>query len=229
MVISSQLTDADSLITGAVDPVSGGDVSAIALDGVPVGGESASSDSSGHFALCVTPGQEFSTQITASGFVTTNIEDLAPTANVAAPITPLAETDTVAAYSVVLQGFISTDSLVIAEVLPAGAPAPCNDPGGWTVSVTLPDGGAISYLTAYAGDAGTFHTSLTATVAFTQSGSTLGLGFIYNLDPTFTDSVLVTATQVGSTNGCTVNDGGPFTGRVFIGASEFSFAPLMLQ
>jgi hypothetical protein len=161
--------------------------------------------------------------------VTSNLENLAPSQNATVQVIPLAASDTVVAYSVVLQGFISTDALIIAEVIPSGAQAPCNDPAGWTISATLLDGGAISYLTAYGNDAGTIHPSLTATQSLTQDGQTFGLGFIYNLDPSLTDAVIVSATQVGSTNGCSVNDGGPFTGRIVVGASEFSFAPLMLQ
>ena len=144
------------------------------------------------------------------------------------PVIPLTASGTVVAYSVVLEGFEPTESLIVAEVIGAGGQPPCNDVGGWTVSASLPDGGAISFLTAYASDAGALHTSLTATQAVTEAGHTFGLGFLYNLDPTLTNSVIVSATQAGGT-GCFVNDGGPFTGRVVIGPGSFSFAPLMLQ
>ena len=56
--------------------VDGADVSAIGLNGVPIGGELAVSDSSGAFTLCVASGQQFTTQIMASTYVTSYLEDL---------------------------------------------------------------------------------------------------------------------------------------------------------
>jgi hypothetical protein len=225
--VTSEVIDAVSFLSGSTQPVVGADVSAIALNGAPVGGESASTDSSGAFALCVVPGNDFSTQITASGYVTAFIEDLVPTANIALPFVPMSEADTVVAYSAVLPGFVATDSMIIAEVIPAGAQPPCNDPSGWTFSASLMDGGAITFEAVYAGDGGPLDHNSVATDALVQNGQAIGMGFIYDLNSSVSTEVRITATKAGT--GCVANDGGPFTGRVVIGPGQASFAPFLLQ
>jgi hypothetical protein len=225
--VSSEVIDAVSFLSGSTQPVVGADVSAIGLNGAPVGGESASTDSSGAFALCVAPGNDFSTQITAAGYVTAYIEDLVPTATIALPFVPLSEADTVVAYSAVLPGFVATDSMIIAEVIPAGAQPPCDDPAGWTFSATLMDGGAITFEVIYAGDGGPLDQTSVATEAIVQAGHTIGMGFVYDLNPSVATAVRITATQAST--GCVANDGGPFTGRVVIGPGQASFAPFLLQ
>jgi hypothetical protein len=205
----------------AGQPVAGAQVSAIAVDGVPIAGEAAVSGPFGAFALCVTPGEEFSTGIQATGYAQAYIEDLDLDGGYSGGLIPLIQTATVQAFAAVLAGFDPSDAVIVTEMVSASGQPPCNVLGGWAVSAHLPDGGAVSYQTAYG--------TLTGLISDTRTSTdSLGLGYLYNLDPTVTDAVIVTATQVDGGAYCPINDGGPFTGRVVIGAGAFSSAPLVL-
>jgi hypothetical protein len=98
---------------------------------------------------------------------------------------------------------------------------------GWSFSATLPDGGAVAYQNAYVGTDGLPHTYLTSTEALARDGGTFGAGFLYNVDSSASDAILLTATQ-GDGGSCAVNGGGPFTSLVVVEPSAFSFAPLAL-
>jgi hypothetical protein len=210
-------------------PIAGAQIAAVSVAGVPIAGEAAVSNAAGQFSICATAGQEFSTQVQASGYATTYLEDLELSQATSVPAIPMTESSTVAAYSIVLPGFNAQDALIVAEITSASGQPPCNDMTGWVFSATLPDGGAVSFETAYLGADGLPHSSQQATEANSPNGEqTFGVGFLYNVDTSATDAVLIVATSLDGGTGCVANAKGPFTNRVAIEQSAFSFAPLIL-
>jgi hypothetical protein len=219
-VLTSSLTDLLGALAGTPQPISGAQIAAVAVDGVPIGGEATLSGASGAFALCVAPGQEFATQIQATGYASAYLEDLKLAGDYTTSTISLAQTSTLQAFAVDLPGFVTTDAFIVAGLSSTSGQPPCSALGNWAFSATLPDGGAIAFQNAYLGRDGLPHLS-------TKTDST-GVGFLYNIDPSVTDAVLVTATQVDGGAFCPINDGGPFTGRVVIGPGTVSSAPLIL-
>jgi hypothetical protein len=217
------------LLSGNAAPIAGAQVSAVDLNGVTIGGASAVSTASGEFAFCVPSGQEFATQVEATGDVTTYVEDLVLHGNFRVVEIPLSASDTVTAYSLLLSGFDPSKALVIVEIASVSGQPPCNDVAGWVFGATQLDGGTMAYQNAYVGTDGLPHvTALTSTAALARDGGAYGVGFLYNVDPSVTDAILLTATQIDAGATCAVNGGGPFTSRVAIANSAFSFAPLAL-
>lgn len=96
---------------------------------------------------------------------------------------------------------------------------------GWTLGLALPDGGPIpdgGYQLAYIGTSGIPDTGATAT-------SSAGSALFYNIDPSITDFVAVTATNADAGSCVPVNSTLGFTGRLFVAEEGITAYSILLS
>jgi len=208
-------------------PIAGATLSAIGGNGVPIAGASAISDANGAFVFCTPFETAFTVQAQAPGYLNTNLAEIlvaldGGTAPDVGQIGLLA-TD----YITALSAFVPYDSSQGMVVAAVGGTGPCvnADAGsGWSLSMSLPDGGALpsnAYSLIYLGSSELPDPTATAT---TSAGTAL---FI-NVELPSDDFVSVGATNPNAGVCPLLNQGIGFTGRLLLGPNTGSFAPFVL-
>jgi hypothetical protein len=217
--VASQLVDILDCTT-----IDGATVEALDPNGVPISGSAATTNSTnGSFFLCGPEGQPFTITATAAGYPTAYFAELAGAS----------------AQDVVQLGMLSNTSLsVVGGIVPGGV-----DPSkgmvvvkvsntvncdaqvaGWTLGITLPDGGNLpdgGYQMAYGGQAGLPQPGLTET-------SSAGAAIFYDIDPVLSDFFVITY-QNPDAGACESTD--PtlgFTGRIYVAGGAVSAFPVFL-
>jgi hypothetical protein len=123
-----------------------------------------------------------------------------------------------------LPGFVSADAAMLVPV--RSLSGNCGV-AGWSITASLPnggtlsDGGALPYQIAYLAASGLPSTSATST-------STEGAAVIYDIDPTLTGQVAVSATNPGAGSCAPDNAALGLTGQVEVGGGAISIAPIVL-
>ena len=98
------------------------------------------------------------------------------------------------------------------------------DQAGWTFGISLPDGGLLpdgGYQLVYTGASYVPAPNAVAT-------SSTGAALFYNIDPTISDFLLVTAAAPDDGGCAPINGGLGFTGRVFVSGGAVSIDPFLL-
>jgi hypothetical protein len=197
-------------------------IAAIDSTGVPVSGDSTSSDPcSGAFSLCTPTGGPFSLQIQTSGYPNTYTAEMTSISSGSFPQIEMVPTDELDALEGLVTGVTidPTKNVLIAGV--TSQSGSCYGPTevGWKFTLTFPDGGPFP-------DGGFYQTyedatflpdpSLTAT-------STLGTSVFFNVDPTLSNYVLITATNPNPGYCDPRNATLGFTGRVVVVGGALSY------
>jgi hypothetical protein len=201
-------------------------VSAIDSNGVPVSGDSTvSQPCNGAFSLCTPSGGPFSLQIQAPGYPITYIAEMTSVSSGSFPFLSLLPSSMLAALGALLPVQVDPDKDTLVVGLSSqsgqckGAPA-----AGWVYSLSLPDGGAFpdgGYYLSYEDTSFFPDHSLTAT-------SDLGAGIFFNVDPTISSYVLITATNPHPGTCDPRNASLGFTGRVLVTGSALSYDAFLL-
>ncbi len=212
--LSGTLSDAESMT-----PIAGAAVIATDSNGLPYAGAATTSGTDGSFTLCPPTGATFTTQINAAGYPVTYFESAVLSKSESLGSLPLISTEVIGALGSFLQGFVSTDAALLIPVrsLSGGCSV-----AGWSVEASLPDGGAIpGTQTAYLESSGLPSTTLTST-------TTEGAAVIYDIDPSLTGQVVVSASNPNE--GSCAPDGAALglTGMVEVGGAAISIAPIVL-
>jgi hypothetical protein len=189
---------------------------------VPFSTAAATSSSDGNFALCLPTGSPFTIQIQAAGYPTTYYaEMLDPAAGGFAQMAMLSTGDIQAFEGIFPGGDQPNTALVVAKLT---GTACFTDLAGWTFDLALPDGGPLpdgGYQLIYLGPTAVPDSSLTST-------SSKGAALIYNLDPSLS-SFLTLSAQTPDAGSCQViNSGLGFTGRIYVSGGSLTIDPFLL-
>jgi hypothetical protein len=174
---------------GTCAPIAGATVEALGVNGAPISGASATTDGTGDFAFCLPAGSIYTPYLQAANY---------PPSYLAQQNGPppqewigLVSTDTLGAVSGFLAGNFDASKGVLAVFFSTYTHPTCNDQSGWSVTLSLPDGGAFpdgGYLISYLGNSGLPDSSLTAT---TTSGSAIA----YDIDTSISNYVAVSVSN----------------------------------
>ena len=201
-------------------------ISAIDSNGVPVAGDSTLSDPcNGDFSLCTPQGGAFTLQIQAVAYPTTYTAEMTSRASGSFAQFVMLTSDQLAALDSFVPVTVDSNKDTIIVGLPSDS-GQCEGPPkvGWTYALTLPDGGAFpdgGYFLSYQDTNFLPDPTLTAT---TQ----LGTAIFFNVDPTVSDYVLITAANPTPGTCDPRNASLGFTGRVLVTASALSYDAFLL-
>jgi hypothetical protein len=194
----------------------------ISSNGVPVSGAAATSQSNGAFEICLPTDTPFSLQMTAPGYPTTYYaEMLNADAGFFAQLGSVSSDELNAVGAFVPGGVIPTRSIVVAEM----AASTCiKDRGGWSFSIWLPDGGSFpdsGYQLLYLGSNDLPDPTVTVTA---HNGGAI----FYNIDPTLSDFVVITAENPDAGACEPLNSSIGMTGRVYVAGGSAAIDPFLL-
>ena len=205
------------------DPVVGATVQALNADSVPVSGTVLTA-ADGTFVLCAPPGSGFTPFLSAPTYETMYFAELRGGANTNLYFIEAISTEDLGALGAFVPGGYQASQG--AMFLSINTSANCPDASGWSVSLTLPDGGALAdggYFTAYLGASGFPDATLTAT-------SAAGGAFIYDVDLTGGNyfAVAGSSPDAGACAFVLTGDGAFYTGRVYLTANSVTADTLIL-
>jgi hypothetical protein len=223
LYVTSNLYD-----TASLAPVVGATVQAVGLNGVPLEGAAATSQSDGTFTVCVPPSVTFSLQVTAPGYPEAALEDLMLAQSETLAFTQgglgLISNQDLSAFGAVV-GYDPSMGIMLVQVSSISGVPPCVATG-WQLSVSftdggaLPDGGPLPYSRAYLDPVSYLPDSSL------QATSSLGEAIFYDLDPNLTDRVAIEAVDVDVDAGACPVENGQFglQGTALVQAGVLTFA-----
>jgi hypothetical protein len=216
--LASQLVDIVDCST-----IAGGNMTSLDPDGVPISGSAGTTDAQGRFVLCGSATAPFTVEATAASY----------------PITYFAEVEGVLAQRLVQIGLVSSGFLsAMSALVPGGidlgrgtvvvkvSNSVLCDPStaGWTIALTLPDGGSVpdgGYQLLYNGAGGLPQPGLTST-------SAAGPAIFFDIDPQL-GNFFVVSYENADAGACTSqNDSEGFTGRVYVAGNSVALFPILL-
>ena len=220
VALASQVIDGTNCV-----PLPGAVVAALGANGAPLQSASAVADANGAFAFCVPYATPFTVTATATGYLTTYVAEvsLAADGGDQPPMSQIAmvEQNFLAAFgSLVPGGYDPTKGFGVAAI--AGTDACLAASTGWTISLSLPDGGAIEdggYTLMYLAVDKLPDSTLTET---TSRGAAVMLNIA------FSGYLLMDATNPDAGACPLINAQLGYTGRILVGANFGSFAPFIL-
>jgi hypothetical protein len=206
----------------ACTPIANAAVTAIDADGVPFPGVADTTQSDGSLSLCLPGGVPFSIQMDAAAYPTTYLAELldadAGYFSQAASIS----TAELQAFASIFPGGVEPEMAFVLVKLKA---ATCGGAfPGWTIGVSLPDGGALpdgGYQLIYFGPS--YVPDPTATVTTTK-----GAAAIYNLDPSISPFIVVTASNPDAGACQSINGSLGLTGRLYVSGGAVTVDPIVL-
>ena len=187
------------------------------------GSAATTNSTTGAFFICGPEGQPFTISATAAGY----------------PATYFAELAGASIQDVVQLGMLSNTSLsVIGGIVPGGVDLSKGmvvvkvsntlncDPevAGWTLGITLPDGGSLpdgGYQMAYGGQAGLPQPGLTET-------SSAGAAIFYDIDPTLSEFFVITYQNPDAGACQSIDTALGFSGRIHVAGGAVSAFPVFL-
>lgn len=217
---SSQFVDAleCQVIPGAA-------VSALGDNGVPFEGAAATTAPDGTFGICLPSGQSLTVQLTAPLYpITYSPEVLGMDAGsfFIAQILQFSSQEIQSFGSIFPGGIDPSKAVIIIRVIGEQCRGQF---AGWSFALTLPDGGPMpdgGYQLIYSGSNAVPEANLT------QTGSE-GAALFYNIDPTLSSFLVVTAANPDAGSACQpINASMGFTGRVFVSGGAATAEPIML-
>jgi hypothetical protein len=209
---SSQLVDVFSCTA-----IAGAAIEALDANGVPFPGVAATTLGNGAFAICPPADSPFTVQMVAAGYPTSYFAELTSgSLGYLAQVGLLSTGELGAVGGTFPGGLQSGTATVVARVAGSGV---CNgELAGWSLEVSLPDGGAepdggcqIVYL-------GSSYLPANGATA-TQKG---GYGVVYDIDPTASNFLTLGATNPDAGVCPVENAAKGLTGRVFVAPNSLT-------
>jgi hypothetical protein len=189
---------------------------------VPFAGAAATAQSNGNFAICLPSGSPFSIQIQAASYPTTYYaEMLDPSSGGFAQMAMLSNGE-IQAFGGLFPGGENPNTALVVAKMTGDVCFP--NLGGWTFDLALPDGGAIAdggYQLIYLDSSGVPDPTNTVT-------SSKGAALFYNLDPSLSGFLTLTATTPDAGSCQIINMGLGFTGRIFVAGGSITVVPFLL-
>ncbi len=202
--------------------VCGATVTLLDQNGAPISGASALSNATtGVVEICLPGDYTYTPTVSATGYPLFYYGEIQT--QLSEPLTGLGmlSNSSVAAFGSLFSGYSSTGDTLVIFTYTYGQ---CPDSSGWNVSLALPDGGAWpSSYTAYYSEAGTGYPSsaLTAT-------SSYGVAVLVDVDPTVSPVAQLVFTNPDAGACPSINREIGFTGRIRLGAGDFSVEPILV-
>lgn len=199
--------------------------SVIAFDANGVWGDGigATTQSDGTFAVCLSGARAFSLEISAANYPTTFYAELSSVSAIGISQIGLLSVDVLDALAAFLPGGLnSVRALIWVSFLGSACQG---DYAGWSLSLTLPDGGALP---DGGGGSIIYFAPNNIPSANATATSSNGLAMIYDVDPTISDFLVLRANKSDAGSCSPINASRGFTGRVAVAAGAVTFAPILL-
>jgi hypothetical protein len=214
---SSQIVDILACTT-----VDGANVQALDPNGIPYTQSAAVTSSTGTFGVCLPGNEPFTLEMTAAMYPTTYFGELEGEQGEALPQLGLISSEFLAvAGAIIPNGFNSVLGVVIVKVNSTFACSMAQS--GWSVGISLPDGGALpdgGYQLVYINGAIPMP-GLTSTQA-------AGAAILYNIDPTLSEFFVINYSNPDAGACQATNVAFGLTGRVYVPGNAVSVFPILL-